>query len=244
MKKKPAPPKSKPKKKASAKARAASKVATKKKKAIARAPKAKKAPKAEPKAKKVSPPKAKVAKRTIVKPPPPPSAPSTAIIDAIMMEFDQEAANTRRALERVPEDKLTWKPHEKSMTLGVLASHLAEIPGWTKETLTLDEFVMDPTTYVPWIAQNNAELLERFDQRVAVAREVMKGYPDSKMPNTWRMKMGDQPIMEMPRIAVLRAMILSHTVHHRAQLGVYLRLLDVPVPAIYGPSADEQPPGR
>ncbi len=161
------------------------------------------------------------------------------IIDAMIQELQHEGIATRKALERVPEDKFGWKPHDKSMTLARLASHTAEIPHWAGVTLTTDEFVFDPAGYVPEVASTSKELVAMFDKYMAAAVEVMKGTSNERLMTTWRMKKGDQLIFELPRIAVLRTMILNHIVHHRGQLTVYLRLLNVPVPSIYGPSADD-----
>lgn len=162
------------------------------------------------------------------------------IIDAMIGEFTQEVALTRKILERVPEDNYAWQPHEKSMTLGRLASHIAENPGWVASILQMEVLDMDAGGYVPFNAKNKVELLETFDEKVAEAMAIMPGQTDEHLVGIWRMKMGGKIVMEMPRVAVLRMFLLSHTTHHRGQLSVYLRMLDVSVPSIYGPSADEQ----
>ena len=164
------------------------------------------------------------------------------ISKSILPEFDHEMANTRKTLERVPDDKFSWKPHEKSMTLGGLATHLANIPSWTKNTFAADELDIAPPGAPPYKleeAKSTAELLEAFDKNVASARAALEGATDENWQGKWSLLMTGKPIFTLPRTAVMRGFILSHSIHHRAQLGVYLRLLDVPVPSIYGPSADE-----
>jgi uncharacterized damage-inducible protein DinB len=162
------------------------------------------------------------------------------IIDSIIAEYSQESANTRKVLERIPEEKFGWKPHERSMSFGELASHLADSSDWIGDILETDEFNVDMSSFKPFLAATQAELLDAFDRNTAAAKELMKGQPDEKLMQLWRLKMDGNLIFEMPRVAVLRNMILNHTIHHRGQLTVYLRLNEIPVPAIYGPSADEQ----
>jgi uncharacterized damage-inducible protein DinB len=164
------------------------------------------------------------------------------ISKTILPEFDHEMANTRKTLERVPEDKFDWKPHEKSMALGDLATHLANIPSWTKNTFDADELDIAPPGAPPYRlerAKSRAALLEAFDQNVTQARDALEGATDENWQGKWSLLMTGKTIFTLPRTAVMRGFILSHSIHHRAQLGVYLRLLDVPVPSIYGPSADE-----
>lgn len=158
----------------------------------------------------------------------------------MLPEFEMECANTRKYLERVPEEEFDWKPHEKSMSLGALASHLAENPGWAPYVLDQEELTLDLESYVPFAARTRKELLEVFDKNVKAALKALSGKSDDAMKASWRMKSGDQVVMEMPRMSVMRSVILNHTIHHRGQLSVYLRLKDVPLPAMYGPSADEQ----
>ena len=153
-------------------------------------------------------------------------------------EFDHEFAETRKALERVPEDKFDYKPHEKSWSLHDLAAHVAEIPMWMSVTLNTDTFDLDDP-YERVVPDTKDEVLAKFDENLAAAREVLANTKADTMMEMWRMKKGGEVMMEMPKMAVLRSFIFSHNVHHRAQLGVYLRLLDVPVPGHYGPSADE-----
>ena len=160
----------------------------------------------------------------------------------ILPEFEHEMANTRKTLERVPDDKLGWKPHEKSMTLGGLSTHLAHIPSWTAQTFDRDELDVAPPGSGPYRleeAKSTAELLEAFDQNVSSARAALEAATDEKWHGKWSLLMTGKPIFTLPRTAVMRGFVMNHLIHHRAQLGVYLRLLDVPVPSIYGPSADE-----
>ena len=160
----------------------------------------------------------------------------------ILPEFDHEMANTRKTLERVPDDKFDWKPHEKSMTLGELATHLSTIPGWTAMTFDGDQLDVAPPgepEYREKPVKSREEVLAAFDKNVASARAALEGAADENWQGKWSLLNRAKPIFTLPRTAVIRGFILSHSIHHRAQLGVYLRLLDVPVPSIYGPSADE-----
>ena len=164
------------------------------------------------------------------------------ISQTILPEFDHEMANTRKTLERVPEEKFDWKPHEKSTTLGGLATHLATIPMWTANTFDRDELDLAPEGGPPPRMEQiktRAELLEWFDRNVASARAALESAGDENWQGMWSLLAGGRKIFTLPRTAVVRGFIMSHSIHHRAQLGVYLRLLDVPVPSIYGPSADE-----
>jgi uncharacterized damage-inducible protein DinB len=161
-----------------------------------------------------------------------------AIKDAFLPEFDSEMATTRKVIERVPEPKFDYKPHEKSMSLGQLASHIAEMPGWATMGITMDSLDM-ASDYKPFLAGSTAELLEVFDKNVAGARSSIAGASDETFMKNWSLKSGDKTLMTMPKVAVVRVFMLNHVIHHRGQLSVYLRLNDVPVPSIYGPSADE-----
>lgn len=161
------------------------------------------------------------------------------MIDAILQEFVHEAGATRRMLERAPMDKRDWRPHPKSMTLGRLAAHIAEIPTYVRPILDQDELVMDPAKHTSTSCTTSAELLKAFDDNMTAATRAMSGISDGHLMKTWRFTVGDRVIFEMPRIAVLRAMVLSHNIHHRGQLSVFLRLNDVPLPQVYGPTADE-----
>ncbi len=161
------------------------------------------------------------------------------IAASMLPEFDHEFATLRTALERVPEDKPDFRPHEKSMPLAQLAGHLAEIPGWVNVTVETDELDFEAGGYEPYHMTSKADLLARLDEGVAKARECLAGASDEQLMQNWTMRTGDQVHMSMPKVAVLRSFVLNHMVHHRAQLGVYLRLNDIPVPSTYGPSADE-----
>jgi uncharacterized damage-inducible protein DinB len=159
--------------------------------------------------------------------------------EPLAAELKQEAATTRRLLERVPEDKFSWKPHEKSMTLGRLAGHIAELPAILGAALKADEIDFAAGNYKPLAATSVAELLAEFDKNISEGAELLKGSADERMFDTWRMRNGEKVIFELPRVAVVRGVVMNHIIHHRGQLAVYLRLLDVPLPSIYGPTADE-----
>jgi uncharacterized damage-inducible protein DinB len=163
-----------------------------------------------------------------------------AIIDGLLQELEQESATTRRVLERVPQAHLNWKPHPKSMSLGQLALHVAVVPGNVAEIAALDTMPEAPT-FVHQEATTAAELVPALTESVAKARRLLGGFDDAAMAATWRMMSGGREIMAMPRVALVRAIMLNHWYHHRGQLLVYLRLLDVPVPSVYGPTADENP---
>jgi uncharacterized damage-inducible protein DinB len=157
---------------------------------------------------------------------------------AMLPEFDHEMANTRISLERVPEDKLSFKPHAKSMSLGALATHLSVINHWAEAIVGQDTF--DVSTAPPTVElTSRADILAAFDKNTATARKVIAESMDAHLLKPWTLMAGSHTVLTMPRVAVLRSFILNHTIHHRAQLGVYLRLNDVSVPSIYGPSADE-----
>ncbi len=161
-------------------------------------------------------------------------------------EFDQEMQNTRKTLERCPDDKWNWKPHDKSGTVGWLAGHIATMPGWTAVTLTTDQLdyaPVDGPAYQPPKTDNRKELLAVFDKNVAEARAALSTASDQEMMKPWKLLAGGKEILTLPRVACLRGMIFNHIIHHRAQLTVYFRLLGIPVPALYGPSADEGQPG-
>ena len=161
---------------------------------------------------------------------------------ALLPEFDQEMANTRKTLERVPDDKFDWKPHAKSFAMGGLATHIATLPSWTVETIEKDALDIEPVGGEPYRAtpaSSRKELLETFDKNVAAARAAIAGASDEHLFKPWSLLKGGAVVLTLPRVAVLRSFVMNHLIHHRAQLGVYLRLNDVPVPALYGPSADE-----
>jgi uncharacterized damage-inducible protein DinB len=163
------------------------------------------------------------------------------IAASMLPEFDNEMANTRKTLERVPDDKFDWKPHDKSSSMGSLAGHLANLPGWTNITLDMDVFDMSPggEPFKTPECHSRQELLDTFDQNVSKARTTLESAEDEHLFKPWTLAANGQEILTMPRVAVLRSFVMNHMIHHRAQLGVYLRLNDVPVPSIYGPSADE-----
>lgn len=160
------------------------------------------------------------------------------IPELFLQEFDEEIPATRRILERVPEANFSWKPHEKSMTLGRLASHLAELPARCAMIVTTETYVRQPGT-PPWAAASTAELLQKFDTVSAEARSSLAGLRDDQLQVIWTIRMGDRTLASLPRVMALRRVFINHLIHHRAQLGVFLRLLDVPIPGTYGPSADE-----
>ena len=161
------------------------------------------------------------------------------IADSFLAEMDQEAQTTRRVLERVPGDKLSWKPHTKSMSLGQLALHVATIPGGVAQILSNDSFEV-PSFDQP-AAKSATELIPALDESVRTAKQVLGGMEDSKLMGTWKLTKNGKELMAAPRVAMVRSIMLNHWYHHRGQLSVYLRELDVPVPSIYGPSADENP---
>lgn len=164
------------------------------------------------------------------------------LTQTLLADFDQEMTDTRRTLDRVPDDKFGWKPHEKSGTLAWLATHLAMIPTWGGVTIEQDSIDINPTggpPPQPPLATSRAELLERFDKHVADARAALGRAGDDLLLKPWTLLSGGHTVFTLPRLTVFRRFIISHMIHHRAQLGVYLRLNGVAVPAIYGPSADE-----
>jgi uncharacterized damage-inducible protein DinB len=159
---------------------------------------------------------------------------------SFIAEINHEAATTRKFFERYPEGKQGWTPHEKSMKIEVLAGHIAEIPTWVG--FTLDQDVLDFATlnYKPIIAENRESLLAIYDKNVADAIACFERAGDDVFMQNWTMRNGEQVYFTMPKIAVLRTFVFNHNVHHRAQLGVYYRLLDIAVPGSYGPTADEK----
>jgi uncharacterized damage-inducible protein DinB len=157
---------------------------------------------------------------------------------ALLPEYDHEMANTRRVLERVPEDKFDWKPHAKSGKLSWLAGHVSTLPSWSAITIAQDVLELDPN-FKPFEPQTRQEILEAFDRHVADGRAAIAGASDETLLRPWTLRVDGREALKMPKVAVLRGFVMNHLIHHRAQLTVYLRLLDVPVPALYGPSADE-----
>ena len=160
------------------------------------------------------------------------------IIQLLSQELEKEATTTRKMLERVPTDKLGWQPHEKSMTLQRLATHVAELPGWITMTLTTDELDFANNPYTPVVINNTKELLEYFDKSLADGRSSLATATEEQLLPNWTLRNGDQVYSVSTKYEVIR-MALSQLIHHRAQLGVFLRLLNIPIPGSYGPSADE-----
>lgn len=163
------------------------------------------------------------------------------IAESFLAEFDQESGTTRKFLERVPEEKLEWKAHEKSMTVGQLALHMAVFPGGVAQLAMLDEFVVPDFNRPNPQPQTVKEILTAMDESLATVRRVLTSATDEQLTAPWKMKRGGMVVLEIPRAAFLRTILLNHWYHHRGQLGVYLRLLGAKVPATYGPSGDELP---
>jgi uncharacterized damage-inducible protein DinB len=162
------------------------------------------------------------------------------MIDGLLAELEQEANTTRRVLERIPQAHLSWKPHPKSMSLGQLALHVATVPGNVAELAAIDT-VATPPNFVQPEAATASELVPALTDSVVRARRALGGFDDGRMAATWRLQNGGRDIMTMPRVAFVRAIMLNHWYHHRGQLLVYLRLLNISVPSVYGPTADENP---
>jgi uncharacterized damage-inducible protein DinB len=162
------------------------------------------------------------------------------MVETMLLELAQEATTTRRLLERVPNDQLAWKPHAKSMSLGQLALHVAAAPGQIAALLRKDE-VQVPDFASPPSATSTAEAVETLERSIQEAQQVLQGMDDQTAMSSWTLVRGDKHLFAAPKIAVARSILLNHWYHHRGQLSVYLRLLDVPLPSIYGPSADENP---
>jgi uncharacterized damage-inducible protein DinB len=160
--------------------------------------------------------------------------------DTLLAEFAHETATARRHLERLPDARFQWRPHAKSFTAGELAAHMVDCIRWVEPTFSADQLDLDPKAYQPCDAQSVAALLEAFDREVARATQAMASAADTSATQPWRLTMRGNVWFEKPREAVFRDMTLSHLVHHRGQFSVYLRLLDVPVPGSYGPTADDR----
>jgi uncharacterized damage-inducible protein DinB len=161
------------------------------------------------------------------------------ISESLLPEFDHEIATARRVLERVPEDKFGWTPHEKSMTLGRLANHVAELPFFALSAASSDSMDFSKGDYKPLDAANRQQLLEAFDKIAADARAAIAGMSDADMMKPWTLMMDGKAVVTLPKIGLLRSIMMNHLIHHRGQLSVYLRLAGATVPSIYGPSADE-----
>lgn len=167
-----------------------------------------------------------------------------AIYDAFMPELEMEAATTRKFFERLPEDKLAFKPHEKSMPLGRLAGHIAELTGWGATTLQTDQLDFAPAggpAFQPLVATSREQLLGEFEKNLGELRAALPKATDQDFMKPWTLLAGGKVLLSMPRITVIRSMVFNHIIHHRAQLGVYYRLNNVPIPSSYGPSGDERP---
>jgi uncharacterized damage-inducible protein DinB len=162
------------------------------------------------------------------------------MIEPLILEFEHEAQTTRKLLERLPSDKLDWRPHEKSFTSRGLASHIVDCVGWADSIFNRDELNFDPASWKPYLATSVADLLKAFDDKAADCTHALAGVTDADLVRPWRLKMMGRVRFEKPKAAVFRDLTLSHLIHHRGQLSVYLRLLEVPVPGSYGPTADEQ----
>ena len=161
------------------------------------------------------------------------------MVDPLLAELEQEAQTTHRMLERVPGEKLNWRPHPKSMSLGQLALHVATIPGFTAQIFANDTFEL-PTFEQP-SAQSAAELIPALDESVRKAKQILGSLDDGKITQIWKLLKNGKELMASPRVALLRPFMLNHWYHHRGQLSVYLRLLNIPLPSVYGPTADENP---
>ena len=165
------------------------------------------------------------------------------IAESILPEFDMEMAGTRKVLDRIRDDKLDWRAHAKSNTIGWVACHLAEIPGWVEGTLTQDTWDIHPKGGEPYQSpklESRQEILDLFDSNVTTAKQRLAATPDEEFGKSWSLLSGGEALITMPKLGVIRTWVLNHTIHHRAHLCVYLRLNDIPVPALYGPSGDEQ----
>jgi uncharacterized damage-inducible protein DinB len=167
--------------------------------------------------------------------------PIATLIEPMLSEFREEAVITKRILERVPADKLAWRPHRKSMSLGQLALHIASVPGSVARIAQLDEFDVAKANFDPPAPKNVEEICATFQQSVRAAQAWLSGMSEPKAMGHWRLMANGLQIFNRPRVEVLRSIMLNHWYHHRGQLSVYLRMLDVAVPVIYGPSADENP---
>lgn len=162
------------------------------------------------------------------------------LAQSLLPELDHEMSGTRRVLERVPLERYDWAPHAKSFSLGRLANHLAGLPRWGSIALTTKEFDLAQGGTAPSDFRTREELVAGFDRNLAATRTALAGTSDEALHEAWTLRNGTHPIFTLPRLAALRNLVLNHNVHHRGQLTVYLRLLDVPVPGLYGPSADEK----
>jgi uncharacterized damage-inducible protein DinB len=161
------------------------------------------------------------------------------IAETILPEFDREMATTRRMLERFPEDKVEWRPHDTCMTMGRLAGHVSELAGWVVPTMGQDKLEMDPSSYNPAVVKSRTETLKQFDDTVKTARAAIAGASDETFMKPWTFVAGGKTVFTMPKIAVYRSFVMNHLIHHRGQLAAFYRIAGVPVPSLYGPSKDE-----
>jgi len=161
------------------------------------------------------------------------------LAEQIVAELENEAQTTKRLLERIPDGKLSWKPHVKSFSLGQLALHIAAVPGGIAGAVMSD--TMEAPNFAQEEAKSRDEVLKTFTKSITAAKDTLNTMDDSKLNSSWSLTKNGRTIMSMPRVAVVRSIMMNHVYHHRGQLSVYLRLLDVPIPSIYGPSADENP---
>lgn len=164
------------------------------------------------------------------------------IAEVLLLDYDAEIENTRRILERIPEDKPAWKPHDKSMPIGRLAVHVARLPMFGSTILNTDELDMATAKFPPLVFEGRARLLAQLEQTSAETRRALESASDEHLLKKWKLRFGEQIFGDGPRIVLYRTMFFNHLIHHRGQLSVYLRLNEVPVPGIYGPSADETGP--
>lgn len=160
-------------------------------------------------------------------------------VDPMIQEFEQEASATRRMLERVPEDQLAWQPHPKSMTLGQLALHVAGVAGTVSGFLEMDRFDVSQADFTPAHPESKEQIMAAFEESQATTRQRLESLDDAEAGRPWKLTNGEQELFTVPKIGLARSLVLNHLYHHRGQLSVYLRMLDVPVPATYGRSADE-----
>lgn len=163
------------------------------------------------------------------------------IADNFLAEFTAEAKTTKKFLERLPEDKLTWQPHPKSMTAGQLAFHMANVPGGVVNMAKMDEFQLSEISNDRTQPDSLPQILSAFDESIATVTNVLPTIRDQQMQGTWRLKDGDKELLAMPRAVFIRNILFNHIYHHRGQFGVYLRLVGAKVPSAYGPSGDELP---
>ena len=163
-----------------------------------------------------------------------------AIAQALLPEFDHEMATTRRMLERFPEDKVEWRPHDTCMTLGRLAGHVAELAGWVGPTISQDKLDLDPSTFVPVVMKSRQETLKAFDETVKSSRALIASSSDEALMKPWSLVVTGHTVFTLPKAAVLRSFVMNHLIHHRGQLAAFYRIAGVPVPSLYGPSKDEQ----